>query len=295
MTRIGWIGLGKMGAPMSANLVKAGHSLSVWNRTAAKAEHLRALGAEVATSPAAAVDGAEVVFAILADDAAVRGTLLGDHGVVARMAPGSVLVEMSTISPNASDDVAAAARARGVGYICAPVSGSVAFAADAKLTFIASGEQAVFDSILPLLAAMSARQFHVGPAGQARIMKLALNMMVGISAAMMGEALALGAKNGLDRETMIDVIGASAVGSPLFNYKGAALTARDYSPAFEAWMMGKDFDLVLGAAQRSNTPVPLAAQVRQGFSALVAQGDGNADFFKYVELSARLAGLEKLE
>lgn len=289
--QIGWIGLGKMGAPMSANLLAAGNALSVWNRTHAKAATLAEAGATVADTPAGAAQGAEVVFVMLADDAALRDTLLGPDGAIAAMSAGSVLVEMSTVSPEASNEVAAAAASRGVDYLCAPVSGSVAFARGAKLTFLASGPQAAYDRVLPLLATMSAQQFHVGEAGEARTMKLVLNMMVGISAAMMGEALALGASNGLARGKMLEVIGASAVASPLFLYKSDALAARDYSPAFEAWMMGKDFDLILGAAHASQTPVPLAAQVREGLSAMVARGDGDEDFFKYVELSAALAGL----
>lgn len=292
MTRqIGWIGLGKMGTPMAANLLAAGSTVSVWNRTAAKAASLADAGAAVAATPAQAAEGAEAVFVMLADDAALRDTLLGPDGAIAVMNKGAVLVEMSTVSPGVSDEVAAAASARGVEYLCAPVSGSVAFAAGAKLTFLASGPKPVYDRVMPLLQTMSARQFHVGEAGEARIMKLVLNMMVGVSAAMMGEALALGAKNGLGRSTMLEVIGASAVASPLFQYKADALAARDYSPAFEAWMMGKDFDLILGAAHASHTPTPLAAQVREGWSAMVARGDGDEDFFKYVELSAALAGL----
>jgi 3-hydroxyisobutyrate dehydrogenase-like beta-hydroxyacid dehydrogenase len=132
---------------------------------------------------------------------------------------------------------------------------------------------------------------HVGLGCEARVMKLALNMMVGLTAAMMGEALALGEKNGLSRDVMLDVIGASAVASPLVSYKLAMLRARDYAPAFETRMMAKDFDLALGLAHGSGVPLPMTAQVREGFTAMIAQGDGNADFFKYVELTAQLAGL----
>jgi 3-hydroxyisobutyrate dehydrogenase len=206
------------------------------------------------------------------------------------MDKGAVLVEMSTVSPGVSAEVAVACAARGVGYVRAPVSGSVAFAESAKLTVLASGPSAEYARVLPLLQHLSAKQVHVGQGCEARVLKLALNMMVGVTAAMMGEALALGAKNGLSRDTMLDVITASAVASPLVGYKADMLRRRDYSPAFTAAMMAKDFDLILGAAHASSTPMPLAAQVRQGWSALVAQGDAEADFFKYVELAARMAG-----
>jgi 3-hydroxyisobutyrate dehydrogenase-like beta-hydroxyacid dehydrogenase len=292
MQGIGWIGLGKMGEPMARHLRAAGHALTVWNRTAAKADALKAAGALIAVSPAEAARGAAVIFTMLADDAALQATLLGPEGAVAALAPGAVLVEMSTVSPGASAKLAEACAAKDVGYLRAPVSGSVAFAEGAKLTVLASGPTEVYAAALPLLQAFSTRQVHVGQGCEARVMKLALNMMVGLSAAMVGEALALGEKNGLTRESMLEVIGASAVASPLVGYKLAMLRARDYAPAFEARMMAKDFDLALGVAHGSGVPMPMTAQVREGFSAMIAHGDGDADFFKYVELTARLAGLD---
>lgn len=293
MQRIGWIGLGKMGEPMARHLLRQGYELSVHNRTAAKADRLVAAGATFAARAVDAARGADVVFSMLADDAALRAALLGAEGAVAAMEKGAVLVEMSTVSPAISSDVDAACQARGVGYLRAPVSGSVAFAEGAKLTVLASGPMAVYNAVLPLLQAFSARQVHVGTGCEARVMKLALNMMVGMTAAMMGEALALGQKNGLSRDTMLEVIGASAVASPLVTYKLAMLKGRDYAAAFEARMMAKDFDLALAAAHGSGVPMPLTAQVREGWSALIARGDGEADFFKYVELAAAMAGLDQ--
>ncbi len=292
MAKIGWIGLGKMGAPMARNLIDAGHSLKVYNRTASKADPLVKAGAEAASSAADASAGVDVVFAILSDDTALREVLLGPDGAIAAMGKGTILVEMSTVSKGIAGELVTAAGDRGIACIHAPVSGSVAFAAAAKLTFLTSGPRAAYEAVLPLLEKMSARQFHVGEGSEARILKLALNMMVGVSAAMMGEALALGQKNGLDRATMLEVIGASAVASPVFTYKQSALETQDYTPAFEARMMGKDFDLILDAARNSAVPMPLAAQVREGWSAMIARGDGDADFFKYVELAASQAGLD---
>lgn len=292
MARIGWIGLGKMGAPMAAHLLAAGHDLTVFNRTAARAEGLAAQGARVASTVAEAAHGAGAVFVMVADDAALRTMVLGPNGAIAAMAAGAVLVEMSTVSPGVSGEIASATAARGVAYVRAPVSGSVAFAEAAKLTVLASGPSEAYAAALPLLQVMSARQFHLGPGCEARILKLALNMMVGVTAAMVGEAMAFGLKNGLDRGTMLDVIGASAVASPLIGYKLSMLRDRDYTPAFEARMMGKDFDLLLAAAHAGATPMPLAAQVREGWAAMTARGDGEADFFKYVELASAMAGVE---
>lgn len=290
MRRIGWIGLGRMGEPMARHILGAGHALTVWNRSADKAQRLAGAGAAVARTASEAARGADAVFVILADDEALRATLLGEGGVIAAMSPGAVLIEMSTVSPCVSAEVAAAAAAQGVGYLRAPVSGSVAFAETARLTVLASGPKEAYAAVQPLLAHLSARQFHVGEGCEARVLKLALNMMVGVSAAMIGEALALGAKSGLDRSIMLEVIGASAVASPLLSYKSDMLRRRDYAPAFTVRMMAKDFDLILGTARTTATPIPVAAQVREGWSALIAQGDGEADFFKYAELAARLAG-----
>ena len=287
--QIGWIGLGKMGEPMARHLQAAGHDLTVWNRTAVKGDRLVAEGAVLAPAPSGA--RGEFVFSMLADDAALRSALLGPDGVVARMDAGTILVEMSTVSPGVSAELDQACAAQGVGYLRAPVSGSVAFAEAAKLTVLASGPTEVYDRALPLLQAMSARQVVVGPACEARVMKLALNMMVGLTAAMMGEALALGEKNGISRDTMLDVIGASAVASPVVAYKMPTLRARDYAPAFEARMMAKDFDLALALAKGSDVPLPMTLAMRAGLGDMVAQGDGDADFFKYVELTARRAGL----
>ncbi len=290
--QIGWIGLGKMGEPMARHVAAARHDLVVFNRTAAKADRLIAVGARLATSADEAALGADVVFSMLADDAALRAALLSDQGVVSVMGRGAVLVEMSTVSPGISAEIASACADRGVGYLRAPVSGSVSFAESAKLTVLASGPDAVLARVMPLLQCFSARQVHVGGACEARVLKLALNAMVGMTAAMMGEALALGQKNGLSREVMLDVIGASAVASPLVGYKLGMLRARDYAPAFEARMMAKDFDLALAAAHASAVPMPLTAQVREGWGAMIAKGDGDADFFKYVELVAAAAGMK---
>lgn len=292
MKAIGWIGLGKMGQPMARNLLAAGYDLAVFNRSADKCVPLKDEGAAVATDVAALAARSEAVFSMLSDDAALRQMLLGDRGAIAHMRPGSVLVDMSTVSPAVSAEIAVAAEVRQVGYLRAPVSGSVAFAASAKLTVLVSGPEEAYRRCLPVLQVMSARQLHIGAADEARVMKLVLNMMVGMSAGMMAEAMALGLKSGIDRETLLEVIGTSVVASPLIGYKLDALVARDYTPAFEARMMAKDFDLLLGAARGTDTPMPLSAQVREGFSAMVARGDGDQDFFKYVELAAHLAGLD---
>jgi len=292
MRRLGWIGLGKMGVPMAQCIIGGGHDLVVYNRDSSKAHAMVECGATFALTASQAATGVDVVFSMVSDDTALRQVLLGIDGAIAAMTEGSSLVEMSTVSPDVSREIAEAANAFGVGYLRAPVSGSVEFAALAKLTFFVSGPQSAYANVLPLLELMSARQFHVGEGCEARVLKLVINMMVGITAAMTGEAMALGLKNGLKREQLLEVVGASAVASPLLIYKTATLKARDYTPAFEAKMMAKDFDLALAVAHQSQTPTPLAAQVRESWTTLIARGDGEADFFKIAELAADLAGVE---
>ncbi len=289
-TRIGWIGLGKMGAPMAINLCRAGANVTVFNRSPDKCKPVLNAGAALAPKASVLAAQSDTLFTMLSDDCALSQVLLGDNGALKEMRTGTILVDMSTVSPSVSQDIADAAEGYGVRYLRAPVSGSVALAQAGTLAVMASGPKGAFDDCLDVLKAMSARQFYVGSHEQARVLKLSINMMVGFTAAMMGEALALGLKNGLDRATMLDVIGASAIASPLVGYKLDALKARDYSPAFEVTQMAKDFDLILEAGRQSAVPMPLAAQVREGWSELIADGDGEMDFFKYVELATQRAG-----
>ena len=206
------------------------------------------------------------------------------------MAAGAIHVDMSTVSPSVSAEVANGARDRNIRYLRAPVSGSTALAASAGLTVIASGDRGAFDDVLPLLNLLGRVVHYTGDAEQARYLKLAINMMVGISAAMIGEALVLSEAGELDWRQSIDIINDSVVASPLLGYKKAALQNRDFSPAFTVSQMVKDLDLVLGAAREAQAPVPVAAMVRSFMGAMAAKGQGEADFFAYVTLMEDLAG-----
>jgi 3-hydroxyisobutyrate dehydrogenase-like beta-hydroxyacid dehydrogenase len=288
---IAWIGLGKMGEPMARNLLQAGYSLAIWNRTFTRTRDLAAEGAVAHQDARVAAASADTVFTMVADDAALAALTLTPDGFLNAMRPGSTLVEMSTVSPVVSTKVAEACATVGVQYLRAPVSGSVVMAAAGKLTVIASGPLEAFDRVEPLLALLSQRQFHVGDADEARIVKLVVNHIVGATAAMIGEALAFGEKAGVRRTELLAVLGASAVASPLVGYKIDMLRRRDYAAAFSASQMTKDFGLILDAARDCAAPLPLAVLIQQGFRALIARGDGDADFFKYTELSRDLAGL----
>ena len=290
-TKIGWIGAGKMGGPMSRRLVGAGATLAVYDPVAANVEAVVATGARAASSNQDVIADADIVISMIPNDAVLGAITIGEEGIFANLAPGTIYVDMSTVSPAMSARVAVAAKEKGIHYLRAPVSGSIGLAAAGTLTIFASGPEAVFEDSRSLFEAMGAKLFHVGEAEESRFLKLSINMMVGITAGMMAEALTLSEKGGVDWNQMIDIIGSSAVGSPLVGYKVDALKNRDFTPAFPAWMMSKDFDLALDAARDESIPLPITSLVRQHWSAMEATGRGEMDFFAYVTLMEHLSGL----
>lgn len=291
-TKIGWIGLGMMGEPMAQNVLKAGFPLQVYNRSREKAQTIEAAGATVAESVADLARSSETLVTMISDDVALEAVALGADGAFAHMPSGALFIDMSTVSPAMSARVAAAAAEKGIEYLRAPVSGSIGLATAGTLTIFASGPKQKYDESLALFEAMGGSLFHVGDAEEARFLKLAINMMVGITAGMMAEALSLGEKGGLDWDQMIEIISSSAVASPLINYKVDTLKNRDFAPAFPAWMMAKDFNLALDTARDESIPLPITALVRQHWSAMEATGRGEMDFFAYVTLMEQLSGLD---
>lgn len=291
--KIGFIGLGKMGIPMSSNLVKAGYPVTVYNRTKEKTKELVDQGAQVADSPKAAAEGQDVIISMISDDAVLEAVSFGPGGAFEGAKSGAIFIDMSTVSPKSSACVAAAADEKGIKYLRAPVSGSTVLAAAGTLTVFASGPKDAFDTCVDIFGCMSQKAFHVGTGDEARTLKLAINMMVGLTAAMVGEALTFGEAGGIDWEQMIDIIGASVAASPLFGYKAQILKDRNYAPAFTAAQIAKDFDLALGAGQANNVPMPITAMARQLFGAMMATGKGDLDFFGYVTLMEEMAGLKK--
>ena len=290
---IGFIGLGKMGHPMALNLIKAGHEVMVYNRSRQKTQAHADAGGRVAESIAELSAASDIVITMISDDDALHGVALEDDGVIANMAEGGIFIDMSTVSPAASIKVGDATRQKNIAYLRSPVNGSVVQAADGILVILCSGPKASFDFIHPLFEIMGDRIFYLGEEEQARYLKLAINTMIGISSSMMGEALAFGEAGGLDWDTMIEVIASSAVGSPVVNYKVEALKNRDFTPAFTARQMAKDFDLALDTAKNNHIPMPITSSVRQHWSAMIGTGRGDQDFFAYVEMLEDMAGLKK--
>ncbi len=288
------LGLGRMGAAIALRLAQAGHELSVWNRSPGATRELANLGASVLEQPHEAFEHAELVITMLADDDAVRAVVLGEQGVLAGAGAGSsgqpVLIDMSTISPAASAQIASACAQRAVAYLRAPVSGNPSVVAAGNLGIIVSGPEPVFERVAGTLRDIGPNLFHVGEQEQARVVKLALNLMVGGSTQLLAEALVLGEQSGISTAKMLEVINGSAIGSPYVKYKTAALVAEDYSSTFTASLLHKDLTLALQAGHEASVPLPLTAATRQLVEDCIASGMGEMDLAALVPRLRREAG-----
>ncbi|MGO4712848.1 NAD(P)-dependent oxidoreductase [Bradyrhizobium sp. 2TAF24] len=292
-TSIAWIGVGKMGLPMAARLVAAGHPVIGYDPSRERLVAGQAQGIQPAASAAEAVSGRNVVFTSLPDDAALRATVLADGGLLQTMPSGAVLIETSTVSAEISAEAAAAAQGRGIVYLRVPVSGNASIAHTGALTCFVSGPKAAFEAVRPLLAAITRAQTYLGEAEEARFAKLAVNLMIAVSAGMMAESLALARKGGIAWQDILQVLDDSAIASPMVKYKTAPLRTRDFLSTFSCRQMAKDLDLILSAGHSVGVPLQLAAQVRETYGSLVAQGDGETDFIATVRHVERLSGLDE--
>lgn len=286
---LGWIGLGKMGLPISTRLAAAGYDIAGTDRDQERISEAAAGGVK----PAATLTDAatrDIVFTSLPDDKALRAVAL-DGPLFQSMRKGTILVETSTVSPGISAEVAQAADARGIAYLRAPVSGNAAIAHTGNLTCFVSGPKAAFDTFLPVAQAFTRAQKYLGTAEEARYAKLAVNLMIAVSAAMMGESIVLARKGNLAWQDILDVLTNSAVGSPMVHYKAKSLETRDFNSTFSCRQMAKDLDLIVGAGHAADMAMPLATLTREVYGALIGRGEGEADFISTVRLAEWLAGL----
>jgi 3-hydroxyisobutyrate dehydrogenase-like beta-hydroxyacid dehydrogenase len=293
MTSIAWIGLGKLGLPMARRLVEAGHRVAGHDRDPARLALARASG--IASGDGDDLRGHDLVFTSLPDDKALRAVATGERGLLARMRKGAILAETSTVSIEVSELVAAVAAASEVAYLRLPVSGNPTLAETGSLTCFASGLRDAFDTVVPIAAAFTRAQRYLGEGEEARYAKLAVNLMIAVSAGMMAESLALARKGGIAWRDMLDVLAESAVASPMVKYKVGPLAERDFGSTFSSRQMAKDLDLILGAGHATGVPLPLAALTRETYAALIAQGEGEEDYIAAVKHVERLAGLGEPE
>ena len=294
MSRIAFIGLGNMGGPMAANLLKAGHSLQVFDLSASAVEAAVAAGATAAVSAAQAVSGAEVVISMLPASRHVEGLYLGEAGLLQAIEPSALIIDCSTIAPASAQKVAAAAAERGIAMIDAPVSGGTAGAAAGTLTFIVGGDEAALERARAVLQAMGKNIFHVGASGAGQVAKLCNNMALGVIMAVTGEALALGVAHGLDAKVLSQMMAVSTsrswateVCNPWPGVLENAPASRGYSGGFGNDLMLKDLGLAAEAAMGVGASIPLGELARNLYAMNSRAGHGGLDFSSVVKLVAK--------
>jgi 3-hydroxyisobutyrate dehydrogenase len=286
--KIHFIGIGKMGLPMAGHLAAAGHVVTVSDPCAERCELAQDQGLVVTAEVDAAIAAADVVFSSLPHDEALRAVA---SQVAATARPGTVYVDTSTVSLQASAEAAQTLAAKDVACVRCTVSGNNKMAEAAQLTVLASGPRSAYDTVLPLLHALGPHHFYLGEAEQARLMKLVVNLMIAQTSAMLAEALTLGRKGGLDWQAMWQVLTNSAVASPIVKAKSAQLVERDFTPTFTVEQMIKDLDLILDAGAANNVPLLQTALTHRLMHAAVAQGDALDDYAAIIKVVERGAGL----
>lgn len=287
--KVGFVGLGMMGNPMSQCLRKAGYALTVWNRTPVKMEGILGVGAEPAASAKAVAEKSDVTITMLAGPPDVEAVILGKDGVLEGMRPGSVVIDMSTISPEVSRRVAAEVAKKGAHMLDAPVGGSVGVAAAGALTIQVGGDRQVFEAHRDILAAMGKQIFYVGENGMGCYMKLIANTVMGANMAVLGEALCLGAKAGIPVEMMVEVLKNSGAHSRIMDTRGPNILKGEYKAQFMMKHLFKDLGLALDTAATKTVPMPIAGLVRQVYAQAMADGKGEADYSAVLETEEKIS------
>ncbi len=290
--RVAFLGLGIMGRSMAANLVKAGHDVAVWNRSAGKSVE----GARTATSPADAATGAEVVWMCVSDTKAVEQVLFGENGAAAVLGTsagaGAVIADSSTISPSATLRFAERVKAHGLDYVDAPMTGSKIAAEAGSLIFMVGGNDAALARLQPLFQAMGKHVFHMGETGKGQATKLVMNLQIALIFEGFAEALTLAAKLGVDVEKLLPLIQASMVRSGVVDYKAPFILQRDFAPNFPLRLMLKDIRLALDAAKESRVRLPGLEAVEEVYDVAAEEGYQDMDYAATLTLLEKWAGVE---
>jgi 3-hydroxyisobutyrate dehydrogenase len=277
------LGLGTMGAGMAMNLLKAGFSLTVYNRTASKAQELVSAGARLASTPAEAADGASIVIGMLADDAASREVWTGKDGALEKVKQGAILIESSTVSPAWISELAGYAAQHGAELLDAPVTGSRMQAQAGQLSFLVGGNDSALQAVTPVLKAMSKEIIHLGPVGSGAKMKLINNFLCGVQVASLAEGLTWIERSGLDREKALSILKAGAPGSPLLGAISARMVNHDYAVNFLLKLMTKDLNYAQIEAANCGVELKTAEISRSLFEAAIAKGFGEKDMASVIE------------
>lgn len=277
-----------MGRPMASNLVKAGHEVAVWNRSAGKEVE----GARMASSPADAARDAEVIWLCVSDTNAVENVLFGPQGVHESLAEGQIIMDSSTISPSATVRFAERVRAGGVHYVDAPMTGSKAGAESGTLIFIVGGDEASMERLKPLFAATGKKIFRMGETGKGQAAKLAMNLQIALIYEGFAEGLTLATKLGVDAATLVPLIEASMVRSGVVEYKAPFVLKRDFTPNFPLRLMRKDLRLALEAAKEARVKLPGLETVEEIYDMATEDGHADLDYAATLTLLEKWAGVE---
>lgn len=289
---VGWIGTGRMGTAMAERLADADVDLTAWNRTAAKAEPLREHGAAVAQT-LGDLRGKDVVFTMVSDDTALQQVLLGEDGLLADTSGApSVIVDCSTVSPEASASVRQGCAERGAEFLAAPVSGNPVAVRAGRLALVVSGRRDAYDKVASLLAHLGGSVSYAGEGDVARLVKIAHNLLLGALTQTLAEITVLAEKGGVPRHALLEFINNSVLGSVFTRYKTNAFVNLDYTPTFTPPLLQKDFDLGLSAGRDLEVPMPVVELTAGIVQAMVESGRVDEDFAILLDLQATAAGLE---
>jgi 3-hydroxyisobutyrate dehydrogenase-like beta-hydroxyacid dehydrogenase len=292
MAKLGFIGLGIMGAPMARALLRAGHELSVWSHTQGKADQLAKEGARACASPAEVTARSECVFLCVGDTKMSREVILGAKGLASGKSSALTIVDCSTISPAESRKIGAELKTKGIDFLDAPCSGSKAGAEGATLTFMIGGDAKVFDRVKPYLEAMGKQLYYCGPAGMGLQAKLSQNMILGSLLQAFNESFVLATKAGVSPELMLDIINNSAARSGMVAGKAPMVFARNFTPNFSVKWLEKDMGLMLESCAEQGVPAPVTALSRELLRTAIASGYGDEDICGSIRVLEKLTGVE---
>jgi 2-hydroxy-3-oxopropionate reductase len=290
--KIGFIGLGIMGKPMSKNLLKARHKLVVYDLFPAPVDELVEAGAERGASPKDVASRSDTIITMLPDGPEVEQAILGPGGVLEGAKPGALVIDMSSISPMVAQKVGAACEAKGVDFLDAPVSGGEPRAIHGTLAIMVGGKKEVFEKAQSILQAMGSYVTLAGPVGAGNVTKLANQIMVAVNIAAMGEALVLATKAGLDPEIVFEAVKGGLAGSTVLNFKAPMVIARNFQPGFRIRLHQKDLRNALQAAESLGISLPITSMVQEMLVSLVAGGKGDLDHSAIVQYLEQAAQVE---
>ena len=276
--RVGLIGLGLMGVPMGANLLKAGFSLTVWNRTAEKSQKLAAQGASVAKSPQDVASQVDVLLTIVSDPPALEEVLWGKQGALSALKKGSVLIDSSTVSPKLALRISKACSDQSVDFLDAPVTGGTWGAEKGELVFMIGGKKEVLDRVESVLQAIGKRFFLLGPNGAGQTVKLAMNLILALEVLALAEGLELVTSSGVEPAKLIEVLQSSMGRAPVLDVKAPVILKRDFTPSFPLRLMHKDIRLAMELAKENGIELPAGAAAYQAYSAVKAAAKSDVDY-----------------